>query len=666
MAEIKKIVIAEFARELDVFLEYCRNNGTDPTHFLILALEPRVKAAAKKKGMAVIDTLPFFNTNSHQRVLLRSHELTSLIDKNLSFEVEASVNKVLLDTFIFYSRFYINNYLWIIEVMKGIKEVYGREGAVEVFVVQPVASGGNAESSFTGSGNPYLTKRDRFVHSLVEKYCRANGMRVEVIKETGPGAVVEKRERGRRTAAFLETAARKLMQWKLQRFSQFPVVFTAVTSYNLDRVCRDIQALFPGVLAVTDTRAPASAGGYLKLCLKELKKQFTGGGVHFTGAGMHDPLIPVPIPVQLFSPKENRELDRVKIKEAYKKFAAIHQGQWIYENCPFRDEFARKVETDLLDSLAGLLDTIVRQRTFLEYLKPRLVISPVSTGEYQGWAEAARSLHIPALVIPQKTLVVPKDEIARIEERYIGRAQVTDTFTNVAAQSPLVTKYLKWAGYSGNIVETGNLIFARLNDREKMGGKMAGKKVIVWAPSMKTRKSRRFYVLESIDELLSAMEDVFAVVSRMEDVHLIFRIHPGDAITKDEIYSLLPVPANVSVSDSGTFEEVLALADLLISFSSTAAQEALINHIPILLYDKWRRYNHLDAEEIKNGIPAGVAAVYYIAEKEHLLTGLKWILEAHTKEGEGVSPDIFKEYAFLDDAEKFANFSNFVEECIKS
>jgi hypothetical protein len=658
MAEIKKIVIAEFARELEVFLCHCRQNNSDPAQFTILALEPQVKEACKEKGMAVIDTLPFFNSDSHRRVLIRSHELTSLIDNNLAFAVEASLNKVLLDTFIFYSRFYINNYLWIIEVMKGIKDLFGAEGAVEIVVVE------SSSKSNSRSGNPYLTKQDRFVHSLAEKYCRANGLKVEVIKGTGPAVVNEKRESNRWASAFLEAVARKLLQWKLRRFSRFPVVFTAVTSYNLDRVCRDIQTQFPGVLAATDMRAPASAGGYLKLCLKELKKQFTGGGVHFTGVGMHDPAMPIPVPVRIFKPKENREADKVKIKQGYETFAAAHRDQWVYENCSFRDEWTQKVETDLLDSLADLLDTIGQQETFLGYLKPRLVVSPVSTGEYQGWAEAARSLHIPALVIPQKTLVVPANEIARIEERYIGRAQATDTFTHVAAQSPLVTKYLKWAGYNGSIIETGNLIFARLEKQAKKEKAFDGKKVIVWAPSMKTRKSRRFYVLESIDELLSAMADVFEIVSRMDDVHLIFRIHPGDAITKKEIYSLLTVPDNVSVSDSGAFEEVLAVADLLISFSSTAAQEALINHIPILLYDKWRRYNHLDAEEIKDSVPSRAAAVYYIAQKDYLLSGIKWILEEHTTKK--VPLDIFKEVAFLDDTEKFANFSNFVEQCIKN
>jgi hypothetical protein len=358
------------------------------------------------------------------------------------------------------------------------------------------------------------------------------------------------------------------------------------------------------------------------------------------------------------------------VENSYGKLASAHAGQFVYENCSFWQEFDKKVQADLLIVISGLYLTAYAQRVFLRCLKPKLVISPVCTGDYHSWAEVSRYISIPALVIPQKALVAPANEFAKIEERYIGRAQVTDTFEHTAAQSPLVKEYLKWSGYKGNIIESGNLIFARHGSEKRearrkdffkeIGG---DKKIIVWAPSMKTRKSRRFYVLETIDELTGAMEDVFAVVSRMEDVHLVFRIHPGDAITKEEIYSLLPVPANVSVSDTGVFEDVLALADLLISFSSTAAQEALMNHIPILLYDKWKRYNHLDAVGIKNGTPAKVSAAYYIDEKEHLFSSIKWILEEHTKKK--VPPDIFKEYAFLANGEKFDNFLNFVEQCVK-
>jgi hypothetical protein len=453
-----------------------------------------------------------------------------------------------------------------------------------------------------------------------------------------------------------------LFQAKLKTLSSYKTVFIAASSYYLDRVCRDIQETFPGVAAVMPLPLPVtmSSRGYLKLCLKELKNRLLGWQ---PGHQL------IAVPVDLFSPKPAKETaeNLAPLKDAYKKFAAANHHQFSYAGCSFREEFNRKVEADLLTCLGWLVETAAGRKRFLELLKPKLVMSPVSTAEYQSWAEVSGNLGIPALVIPQKTLVKPSNEYACIEEYYIGRAQVTDTFAHAAAQSPLVTRYLEWADYKGNIIETGNLIFSRLDPalkkekREKFFKEINGnKKIIVWAPSMKTRKSRRFYVLESIDELLSAMEDVFQVVSCMEDVHLIFRIHPGDAITKDEIYALLEVPVNVTVSDSGAFEDVLALADLVISFSSTAAQESLINHIPVLSYDKWNRYNHLEAMLVDGSVPYKAASTYYINKKENLVAGMRRILEEHTQWD--VPVELFKGYVFLEDRSK--NFLDFVEQCL--
>lgn len=655
MVQMKKIFITEFAEELNRFREYCNKNGINISEILVVALEPQVKAVCKENGMDYIDTLPFFNTDSHKRVLTKSHELTTLIEENLSFPMGVFDKKVAVDTFIFYSRFYINNFLWILEVMKGIKEKYPR---AEVFVYQKEGH----KHAFSWGTDPYLAKRDRFVGPLVETFCRENRLKVTVIKETDttPGKPLLDESDTRR---YLRAAARALLTRKLARLSRVPTVFIAAPSYNLDRVCRDIQSVFPHVRAVVDAPAALSRKGYLKLCLKELLNLLPW------------PRKPKPltsIPFQVFRSEDFGEHQDwyYSVKNSYRELASAHAGQFVYENCSFWQEFDKKVHADLLIVICGLILTAFAQRVFLRCLKPKLVISPVCTGDYHSWAEVSRYIGIPALVIPQKALAAPANAFAKIEERYIGRAQVTDTFENAAAQSPLVTKYLKWSGYKGNMIESGNLIFARYDPgkREKRRKvffeEISGdKKIIVWAPSMKTRKSRRFYVLETIDELTGAMEDVFAVVSRLEDVHLVFRIHPGDAITKEEIYSLLPVPANVTVSDTRGFEDVLALADLLISFSSTAVQEALINHIPVLLYDKWKRYNHLDAVGTKNGTPTKVSAAYYIDEKDHLASSIKWILEEHTTKK--VPPGIFKEYAFLDNDEKFHNFLNFVEQCIE-
>jgi hypothetical protein len=656
----KKIFIAEVAEELKGFLEYCCRKELNPSEFLVVSLQPEVKVLCKEKGIEYVDTLPFFNNESHERVLKKSHALTTLIFETLSLDAEPSIKHVFIDTFIFYSRFYINNFLWIIEVMNGIQKAYKE---IDFFVLKRDIK----QEPMAGKANPFWIKRDLFVDSLVEKYGKAHRLKVNVINETTPLPSTREKKQGksRKITNILEALPRKMFQLKLKKMSRFHPVFITVPSYNLDRVCRDIQSKFPGVPAVTALPGPLSARRLVKLFLDELLKRLTGKTVSKQLAA---------VPVPLFRPTHRaghvRETMCEKINESYQAFASEYHREFEYEGCSFWEEFNRKVETDLLDVTAGVFEAAEAQRAFLEYLKPKLVVSPVSTAEFQGWAEVSKSLGIPALVIPQKTLVVPSKEMARIEEYYIGRAQVTDAFDFAAAQSPLVTEYLKWSGYKGTIIETGNMIFARIDPgkrKEKRGaffksiGANENTRVIVWAPSMKTRRSRRFYVLESIDELTSAMEDVFDVVSRIKDVHLIFRIHPGDAITQDEIHALLPVPMNVSVSDSGTFEEVLAVADLLLSFSSTAVQEALVNYIPILLYDKWNRYNHLDANGVNHSTPTKISPAYYIYKKEDLSSTIQWILNEHA--GKAFPPDIFKDYVFIED--NGPHFFDFVGQCLE-
>ena len=648
-----KIFLAEIVHELTGFLEHCTHTGLKPSDFTIVSLEPEVKVLCREKGLTYVDTLPFFNTRSHQRVLEKSHELTTLIRNNLSINVEKDLETVFIDTFIFYSRFYINNFLWIVEILKGIHEKYGKFNA---FVYsRAVKTGGGPQT------NPYMIKRDKFVASLTAKFCKQHELPVHVIEEENAPVVEEKKINDGMFHNIMKTLARMIFKMKLKKFSRFNTVFATVPSYNLDRVCGDIQVQFPGALAVTDLQGAISSKGYFRLFVKELLKLVTGKAID---KGLTS------VPVHLFNTGGTsvRAAGLIKIKDSYNTFTSKFQEVFEYEDCSFWEEFNRKVETDLLNVLAGIYEAAEGQRCFLHYLKPKLVLSPVSTAWSQSWAQVSGSMGISSLVIPQKTLLVPSTEFARIEERYIGRAQVTETFENAAAQSPLVTKYLEWSEYKGNTLESGNLIFARLNPQKRKERREAflkeiaaapDTKIIVWAPSMKTRRSRRFYVLESIDELTSAMEDVFDVVSRMENVHLVFRIHPGDAITKDEIYKLFSVPSNVSVSDSGSFESVLAAADLLLSFSSTAVQEALINYIPILLYDKWKRYNHLDAPVVEAAAPTAIAAAYYVHKKEHLVGCIRWILDQHSVKD--IPVEIFKDYAFIDD--RLLHFFQFVEEC---
>ncbi len=617
--KITKLLLLEFVDEWESFLDDCQKNGVDRAQFTIVSFQPKVRSQCKMDAneLACLDTLPFFNNDSHRRALAKSEQLTHLMAEKLDFSNFSPVPHTLVDTFIYYVRFYINNYLQVLEVLKGIQKKYQESGsAVEIVVVDngspqiPVAP--------KNDPRPYLVGRDRFLASLAREFCRVNRIPFRTIASTRqtprPAEPVPS------TLASLRQLAKKLAIKKLQRLSKQPVVLLAALSYNLERLFGDIRHRFPMIQGVTLYEGAMTTSGYMKFILKEVRDLIlrdSAGVISFPFEIMDD-----------LGKNSIRTTIQEELTTIYQTFIQQVQPEFHYEGCLLTTVLNAKVEQDLLPHLALLHGLAQVQQTVLEQLQPNLLLSPVSIDMFQSWSELCRAKGIPAIVIPQKGLVAPLNTDAQMEEYYIGRAQVTDEFQYAVAQTPYVRDYLKWAKYGGTVIETGNLIFSRLQGAKKSdSNSYDDKSVIVYAPSMKSRKSHRFYVLETLDELIDSIADVMNAVAMLPDARLVIRIHPGEPITRQEIETLLTLPENVSISDKGTFEEVLAQATLTISFSSTSIQESLLNGVPVLLYDKWQRYNHLDAPPVTGSVPSQLSAAYYVDEAQKLSTTIRWILD---------------------------------------
>lgn len=626
-----KLVILEFNDELDAFLAQLKVNSRNIKDYTVICLQPSVRTRCKETvpELEVLDTLPFFDNDSHCRALETSNRLTGLFSGAFPRDIETLVPETLADTFIYYVRFYLNNYLRILEILRGI---YAQHKEAEIYVVEPPSGKKNAKNSI----NPFLVNRDRFVYFLVRDYCEGRSLTFRSLpsleKESSPSVSAE-------VSGFLRSAARWLLQRRLQRMQGKKVVFLAALSYNFDRLFADILLRKPEMRAVTVHESAMSSVGYLKYSIKEILRLL----VPFK---RRNPVESVQIEVMMPMGAGDGVILEM-LRGGFSQFIGQQAVEFQYEGVSIRDVLAQKVERDLLPHLAELQRTAAAQQAILAALRPGILLSPVSIGPFQAWGELCKQVGIPAVVIPQKGLVAPRDRFAQMEEYYIGRAQVTESFQYAVAQTPYVRDYLTLAEYRGTIIESGNLIFSkrlRTIGRDSLEGEELRQRlgisndsfVIVYAPSMKSRKSHRFYVLETLDELLQSIGDVIRVVSSMSDVHLVLRIHPGEPITRREIESLLPMPMNVSISDWGTFEEILSIADLTISFSSTSIQESLINGVPVVLYDRWQRYNHLDAAHIETQEQTAPLSTYYITTQDHL----KHIIREIIKQKKKSAPDI--------------------------
>lgn len=242
---------------------------------------------------------------------------------------------------------------------------------------------------------------------------------------------------------------------------------------------------------------------------------------------------------------------------------------------------------------------------------------------------------------------------------------IADCYPFAAVQTPMAQSYLERAGYKGQLVLTGPLIRASVDKQERHRQRAhfleqvgCPGKIVVYAPSMK--RVHPYYVVQTLDEVLSSMSDLAQIASQQQDLHLILRLHPDGVVTRADVQTLIDLPPNVTISDTGRhlFAGILALADVLVTNVSTTSEEGLLNGVPVILYDKWARYNHLDAPTVGDNAPDTLSPAYYVTSKAALASTLPWVL-AHHSHSAALPPALWERYIFARDLS--ANFYDVVE-----
>jgi len=285
--------------------------------------------------------------------------------------------------------------------------------------------------------------------------------------------------------------------------------------------------------------------------------------------------------------------------------------------------------------------------------------------------ELARVMKKKSLFISHGTHPVPIDSYHELELNNLCRTFMLGDYTHVALCTPVQEAHLryfkdKYGDIDNEEIKTGPLIFTSVNDKDKALykkhlGILPDCTVITHAVSTKARHGERFYFLETLDEFLSGLVDVVDVVNKLDNVKLIIRIHPGFYLNDEEIRTLLPVSERYIIHRKGQFSQVLEATDVLISYSSTTIDEALINRVPVLLYDKWNRYNHFKTGIFENDSSEDIFPLCYVNSTNKLQPALKFMLE---KIKSSNRQDIkMQRYCYSDDYRE--NFYSFIQKSLR-
>jgi len=133
---------------------------------------------------------------------------------------------------------------------------------------------------------------------------------------------------------------------------------------------------------------------------------------------------------------------------------------------------------------------------------------------------------------------------------------------------------------------------------------------------------------EYIINLKIVVENVI-LLNKNLNVKLIIRARnlPGCSISF--LKKILPKHKNIIIKNSGNFLEDLNLSNLLISYSSTTIEEALNSRIPVLLFDKKNKYNHILSSSIEPPTLQKRSAIYF-SNQENISSFLKSIIKFHS------------------------------------
>jgi hypothetical protein len=268
-----------------------------------------------------------------------------------------------------------------------------------------------------------------------------------------------------------------------------------------------------------------------------------------------------------------------------------------------------------------------------QQIKPKVLISMYSGGIYYMMGELANYFKFAALNISHGTHVPPNNEYEKIENYRLSSTVITNSYPNVAVQTPWTKKFLDFYKDQRNRIVTGPLLFSVVskNHRDTLRQEVLGDrqdcKIIIHAATQKGRHGFRFHITESLDEYISTLNDIVTAVNQLDNVFLIIRPHPVCDLTEEEFRSLLPVCSRMKVITKGSFSKILSAADLLISYSSTCIEEAIQNQIPVILLDKWKRYNHFNTKETFDPKTIIKEPAFYITNPVILKETIKKVLD---------------------------------------
>lgn len=291
--------------------------------------------------------------------------------------------------------------------------------------------------------------------------------------------------------------------------------------------------------------------------------------------------------------KHNINTKFLSIYSSRSKKEYLNQILDIGKNNEYKFNFFRQylfeIKKEINDEIYNLEIKFLNFKRLTKKSSPHLFISPFSFGLSGLMGEYFNKENINSFCIPHGTCKGnPSNNYEYLYNLEIAEGIIKNNFKFISIQSKYSESACDYFNPKIKKVYTGPICFS------KKSFTSVNKNNFLYASTFKSPNNTKFFGVETYDEYLETLSDLIKLFSNLE-YNLIIQPHPTllSYINYKSLKKFLNIKTNNIYLSEKSFHENLEISNVLISYSSTTLEESLLSHKPVIIYDKWNRYNHM-------------------------------------------------------------------------
>ena len=580
---MKKLIFIETVEEANYFY----NKIYKKNQYLIVTLNPNIQNFFKVKNIEYFSSADVTDKSFNKSYMNKCEEIDIEVKRYINKIKKFDIPEYFFETWFYYSRFVWKHLIWNLELI----DTFIRKLEIKEVVVFSYDE--------KRKQSPWIEDDQLYLGYLLKNYCITHSIIFNEFKINRP---LIKRNNIFKLKNYVKKLARSLIRFlifkNLKKFSSKKLVMVPNDRSNMNKICNALSKN-------PDYKTICYAAPLSFNLIKKNLNIFFNFNKKIIKNNEYDFYLPISY---VFKSKRKNEHYENFYKFIVKFFEISDKNLFNFKKVFFFEPLFKKIKFDILNEIKKLFYISETFDEIFKIISPKLLISNVNLDENAAAVFYAKKYKIPSVLVSHGSHILHADKFSKIEHEILAKNMLIGEHKYLALQSPFAENLLKSKkNIKNEIIKINPFSWgARIKKKEK-----EKEFVVLHASTFKYRHTK-FYIYETSDEYLKTIRELTTVISNYNNIKLIIKIRnlPYE-MTKESLISLLsPIPKNVIIENDKTFEDMLKKADLLVSYSSTTIEEALMNNVPVLLYGGNGRYCHIPTNKFEDNSEITKPLVY--------------------------------------------------------